>query len=127
VVIDISDDGSTDEGDYSDIARLQQRTWIAAAPYLVAAVVAWVGAAYADYRSRLSEISYTQSQQIKQGVLHETILQVLAQALLFAGLGLFTVGLLVVVFRQHERWRRDCGRWLGDPPDLEDDPTDAEP
>jgi hypothetical protein len=123
VVSETSDYGSTVNGRYTDLARLQQRTWIPAAPYLAAAVLAWIGAAFAEYQ--LNEM-YTQGQQVEQRALRQTILQVLTQALLYAGLGLFTVGVLVAALRQHERWRRDCGRWLGDSLDMEDGVTDAE-
>jgi hypothetical protein len=123
VVGDMSDNGSAGIDDYSDLARLQQRTWAAAAPYLVAAVLAWIGAAFAEYQ--LNEM-VAQSQPLEQLALRRTILQVLSQALLYGGLGLFTVGLLVAALRQHARWRRDCGRWLGDPLDMEDGVPDAE-
>jgi hypothetical protein len=120
----MSDDGSTATDDCSDLARLQQRTWVAAAPYLAAAVLAWIGAAFAEYQ--LNDMLYTQTQQLQQRALRQTIFQVVSQALLYAGLGLFTVGLLVAALRQHARWRRDCGRWLGDPLDMEDGVPDAE-
>jgi hypothetical protein len=121
VVDDMSDSGSAAIDDYSDLARLQQRTWAAAAPYLAAAVLAWVGAAFAEYQ--VNEMVF---QPLEQQALRRTILQVLSQSLLYGGLGLFTVGLLVAALRQHARWRRDCGRWLGDPLDMEDDVPDAQ-
>jgi hypothetical protein len=55
-------------------------------------------------------------------------LQILAEALLYAGLGLFTVGLLVAVLRQHEHWRhRDRVGSFGDTPDVEDGVTVRDP
>ena len=116
---DSSDYGSTTDEDLVELARLQQRTWMAAAPYLAAAALAWLGAAFSEY-----QLTSTVVHDLQQSALRRTILQVLSQALLYAGLGLFTVGLLVAALRQHERWRRDCGRWLGDP--VDEDFSDAE-
>jgi hypothetical protein len=111
-----NDDAAND--DYEQLARLQQRTWVAAAPYLVAAVLAWICAGFAEYH--LNTL-YTQGQQIGQRAVRQSVLQVLSQALIYSGLGLFTVGLLVAAFRQHERWRRDCERLLDDMLDVDDE------
>jgi hypothetical protein len=113
---DSSDDGLTANDGESDFVRLQQRTWMAAAPYLGAAVLAWVSAAFAQYQ--LNQM-YAQSPQMVQGALRQTILQILSQVLLYAGLGLFTLGVLVAVLRQHERWRQDRGGSLEDTLDVE--------
>jgi hypothetical protein len=120
-----SDDGLAADERQSDFVRLQQRTWMAAAPYLGAAGLAWVGAAFAQYKLNQT---YAQDSQMLHGTARQAILQILSQALLYAGLGLFSLGLLVVVLRQHERWRhRDRVGSFVNTLDVEDGVTVRDP
>ena len=93
-------------------------------PYLAAAVVAWIGAGLAEYQ--VTGVVFAISDDSGHSALRQTVFQVLSQVLLFIGVSLFLVGVLVAAFRQHERWRRDSGRWLDDLVDAEVEDGDIE-
>jgi Na+/H+ antiporter NhaC len=88
--------------------RTHARSWAAATPYLVGAVVAW-GAAIVTNVQLVSETmspptseTYTPTSPTKLA-----IYQSLQQVLFPAGAASLVVGLLVIALRQHERWRQE--------------------
>ena len=103
-------DGRMANADRSELAGSRRPAWKAAAPYLVAAVLVWVAAGGAQYK--LNEAYASGYTAPRPG--EAAVLQVVSQALIYAGFGLFTLGFLVVVLRQHERWRRERGPSLAD-------------
>ena len=117
---DAGQDEITDD-ELSEFGRLRRRTWTAAAPYLVAAVLSWAAGGYSQYvltKSYISQMSPDgpgSSAQVRQSILSS-----LSQVLFYAGLGFFLIGLLIIVLRQHERWRRDLDMSLDDDGDDDD-------
>ncbi|MDQ1703127.1 MAG: hypothetical protein QOF57_2379 [Frankiaceae bacterium] len=97
-------DYETTDGDVSEFSRLRGRSWMAAAPYLVAAVGCWIASGFVQYQLTHMYMNPTGGQP---SPVRQAILGTLDTILTFVGLALFVAGLAVVFLRQHERWRRD--------------------
>jgi Na+/H+ antiporter NhaC len=95
-------------GNDEQYVRTHARSWAAATPYLVGAVVAWGAAIVTNVELIRSETNpptsetYTPTSPTKLA-----IFQSLQQVLLWAGAASMVVGLLVIALRQHERWRQE--------------------
>ncbi|MDQ1724900.1 MAG: hypothetical protein QOG52_1928 [Frankiaceae bacterium] len=97
-------DYETTGDDLSEFSRLRARSWMAAAPYLVAALACWIAGGFVQYQ--LTQL-YMNATGAQPSPARQAILNTLGTVLTFVGLALFVGGLVVVLLRQHERWRRD--------------------